>query len=125
VIDRTGLGAAARYSLTVSGVKDLAGNDIGARTVSGSLQINFALAGTASQSSDLDAVHVASLAIDGNIDANFGGGSVTHTLNSDDPPMPLTMEEYRARILGAQQARCDPQSVHLFADPDQLLLFHS
>jgi len=30
-----------------------------------------------------------------------------------------------ARILGAQQARSDPQSIHLFADSQQLLLFHS
>src|ERR1700716_2360495 len=30
-----------------------------------------------------------------------------------------------ARILGAQQARSDPQSVHLFADSQQFLLFHS
>jgi hypothetical protein len=30
-----------------------------------------------------------------------------------------------ARILGAQQAGCDPESVHLFADSQQLLLFHS
>lgn len=30
-----------------------------------------------------------------------------------------------ARILGAQQARCDPQSVHLFADPQQFLFLHS
>src|ERR1700686_3697107 len=30
-----------------------------------------------------------------------------------------------ARILGTLQARCDPQSVHLFADPQQILLFPS
>src|SRR5438128_944032 len=49
-------------------------------------EVNWALTGTASQSSDLDGVHVASLAIDGNTDGAWTHGSVTHTGNTDDPP---------------------------------------
>ena len=43
----------------------------------------------------------------------------------DSLQLRVTFTVRGARILGAQQARCDPQSIHLFADPDQLLLFHS
>src|ERR1700693_2049028 len=43
----------------------------------------------------------------------------------DSLQLRLTFALRRARILGAQQPRSDPQSIHLFADPQQLLLFHS
>ena len=45
--------SSTKYSLTVSGVKDLAGNTIASTVLNGTLQINYALAGQASQSSDL------------------------------------------------------------------------
>jgi len=50
-------------------------------------EVNWALTGTASQSSDLDTEHIASLAIDGNTDGDWSHGSVTHTANTDDPPV--------------------------------------
>src|SRR6266446_4622598 len=43
----------------------------------------------------------------------------------DSLQLRVTFTVRRARILGTQQAGCDPQSVHLFADPQQFLLFHS
>src|SRR2546422_10747613 len=49
-------------------------------------EVNWALTGTATQSSDLDSIHVASLAIDGNTDGKWTDGSVMHTSNTDDPP---------------------------------------
>src|SRR5262249_16821116 len=64
IVTVTGLGAATRYSLTVKAVKDLAGNPIADTTLTGTLQIDYALAGTASQSSDL-AGGTADRAIDG------------------------------------------------------------
>jgi YVTN family beta-propeller protein len=44
---------------------------------------NFALKGTATQSSDLNNASVASLAIDGNSNGNFNNGSVTHTTSDN------------------------------------------
>src|SRR5690242_4832588 len=49
-------------------------------------ETDWALTGTAAQSSDLDTVHVAGLAIDGNTDGNWAANSDTHTMNTDDPP---------------------------------------
>src|SRR5687767_1331418 len=49
-------------------------------------EVNWALTGTASQSSDIDAVHTGALAIDGNTNGVWAGNSVTHTGNADDPP---------------------------------------
>src|SRR6266478_753320 len=43
----------------------------------------------------------------------------------DSLQLRVTFTVRGARILGTQQAGCDPQSVHLFADPQQFLLFHS
>jgi len=52
-----GLGSARQYSLALSGVKDLAGNSIVSINLKGTLQIDDALTGTASQSSDIDNIH--------------------------------------------------------------------
>src|SRR5687768_382975 len=49
-------------------------------------EVNHALTGSATQSSDLDSEHTAALANDGNIDGVWSANSVTHTLNTDDPP---------------------------------------
>lgn len=85
VVTVTGLGTATRYSLAVKGVKDLGGNPVADTTLIGTLQIDSALAGTASQSSELSGG--AELAIDGNTDGRFSSNSVTHTGNADNPPV--------------------------------------
>src|ERR1700686_5416430 len=54
---------------------------------------------------------------------NRGVDPLRHFDNSSQ--IRLTFALRRARILGAQQPRSDPQSIHFFADPQQLLLFHS
>jgi hypothetical protein len=87
VLKVTGLGAATRYSLRVSGVKDLGGNTFVTATLDGSVQINYAVNGKASQSSDLDGAHTADVAIDGNTDGRWASGSVTHTQNTESPPV--------------------------------------
>jgi len=79
------------YSLTISGVKDLAGNTSTSTNLSGNIglfEVNHALTGTATQSSNLagNTTHTAVLAIDGKTDGAWGANTTTHTGNADDPP---------------------------------------
>ncbi len=87
VLGVVGLAQNAAYSLTVSGVKDLAGNQLKPVVLAGKtpyFEVNWAQAGTATQSSTGvggDAAH----AIDGNTDPYFPNGSVTLNGAAEDP----------------------------------------
>ena len=82
-----GLAQNSPYSLTVSGVKDFAGNPMTTANLSGTtpfFEINLAMSGTASQSSTAvggEPEH----AIDGNTSGFFADGSVTLNASAEDP----------------------------------------
>ena len=72
--------AGASYSLTLSGVLDVAGNALATTPLSGTVafyEVNWALTGTATQSSSQLVGGGAELAIDGNVDGFYSNGSVT------------------------------------------------
>lgn len=71
-------------ALTVSGVKDLAGNAMATKNINASIPqtpINYALGGTATQNSNYTANQPASRAIDGNTAGSWGAGSLSCTAN--------------------------------------------
>lgn len=73
-------------ALTVSGVKDLAGNPIVATNLNAAIPqtpINYARGGTATQNSSYNAGTPASRAIDGNTAGNWGAGSISCTANGE------------------------------------------
>ncbi|MBM3845598.1 MAG: hypothetical protein FJ405_04845, partial [Verrucomicrobia bacterium] len=86
-LNLVGLAQNVPYSVTVSGVKDLAGNTLAPATLTGNtpfFEINWAMSGSSSQSSTGiggDAEH----AIDGNTDGFFANGSVTLNGSAEDP----------------------------------------
>ena len=72
-------------ALTVSGVKDLAGNTMVSKTINAAIPqtpINYALGGTATQNSTYAATP-ASKAIDGNTAGSWGAGSIACTANGE------------------------------------------
>ena len=88
-LDVTGLAPNTNYSLTISSVKDVAGNPIVTTNFNGTVpfyEMNYARAGTATQSSDIDNLQFAGRAIDGDTDGAFRGNNLSHTKNTDDPP---------------------------------------
>jgi len=71
-------------ALTVSGVKDLAGNTIVTTNLTAAIPqtpINYALGGRATESSEYTSSTTASKAIDGNTAGNWGAGSIACTAN--------------------------------------------
>ncbi|MCX6924246.1 MAG: hypothetical protein NT154_13695, partial [Verrucomicrobia bacterium] len=71
-------------ALTVSGVKDLAGNTMVSKNINAAIPqtpINYALAGTATQNSDYTTATVASKAIDGNTAGSWGANTIACTAN--------------------------------------------
>ena len=86
-LNLVGLAQNVPYSVTASGLQDLAGNTIASVTLSGNtafFEVNWARAGTASQSSEAaggEAAH----ANDGNTDGFFSNGSVTLNALAEDP----------------------------------------
>jgi hypothetical protein len=85
----SGIPPNSTYSVTISGVKDLAGNSIVSTNLNGPVpfyEINWAMAGTATQSSTVDTGGgEAFRAIDGNTDGFFDDGSVTINAQAEDP----------------------------------------
>lgn len=73
-------------SLTVSGVKDLAGNSMVSQTINAAIPqtpINYARGGAATQNSNYTAGPVASRAIDGNTAGSWGANSIACTANGE------------------------------------------
>jgi hypothetical protein len=85
----SGIPPNSTYSVTISGVKDLAGNSIVSTNLNGTVpfyEINWAMAGAATQSSTVDTGGgEAFRAIDGNTDGFFDDGSVTINAQAEDP----------------------------------------
>ena len=78
----SGLAQNAAYSLTVTGVKDLALNPVASTTLPGTVpffEINVALLGGTATQSSTAYNGVPERAIDGNVDGQWGSSSTTHT----------------------------------------------